>query len=163
MMYQYSLFQNTDADIVRPKDIRQLQDDLATTYKYKPLPYELSAHYQNVYKSAIPTWLKIDGENTSLYSPQGIMICRKYERIVIGDYGAFIEISPENIALDNISVKKGQEYRITDANFSKKVKYQWYTVKGDDSVKIYFQLKPVTYADYKVGMYYISPYEIIKK
>ena len=84
------------------------------------------------------------------------MIAKNFDRVVIGDYGAFIEFDEKSLASD-LLVKKGQEFRMKK-DFPGK--YHWLTTKHDD-VKIYYQLKPVKYADYKVGKYYISPYEIM--
>ena len=42
-----------------------------------------------------------------------------------------------------------------------KVKYQWYTAKDNSHCKLYKQMKPVAYADYQEGMWYISPFEVL--
>jgi len=67
---------------------------------------------------------------------------------------------PFQIINENICVQKGQEYRINDDNYKNNVKYHWLTCKDNSNIKIYFQQKPVNYADYKPFMYYISPFEI---
>lgn len=54
----------------------------------------------------------------------GSLICEWYDRIVIGDYGAFIEF-PESAIRNNFEVEKGQEYRINDERYSSRVKYHW--------------------------------------
>ena len=54
--------------------------------------------------------------------------------------------------------EKGEEYRV-DQYWRKKVKYIWYTIPTAD-IKIYWQLRTVSYADYKVKKFYVSPYEI---
>lgn len=85
----------------------------------------------------------------------------KTDRIVIGDYGAFVEISPERILRNNLHCKEGQEYRFTDERYAKNVKYLWLTAADRSDCKIYLQKKRVDYADYVPGMYYISPYEVV--
>lgn len=94
-----------------------------------------------------------------MYTLNGSLICKGYNRIVVGDYGAFIEYEKE-LSNDNYIVKKGQEYRINDAKYSKNVKYHWYTINDESDIKIYWQRKPVPYADYKKNMYYVSPHEV---
>ena len=62
---------------------------------------------------------------------------------------------------EHVSVRvyeKGEKYRV-DAYWRKKVKYIWYTIPTAD-IKIYWQLRTVSYADYKVKKFYVSPYEI---
>lgn len=44
---------------------------------------------------------------------------------------------------------------------SKPVKYLWLETDDNTKTKIYLQQKTVKYADYKVGMFYVSPQEVI--
>ena len=113
------------------------------------------------YLKALPDWCVLDGDSSvPLYSLDGTQIATGYKRVVIGDYGAFIEISPQQIIKDILCVKKGQEYRYNDDRFAEHVKYLWLTAKDASDCKIYLQKKTVDYADYKPHMYYISPYEL---
>lgn len=141
-------------------EIITLQEELAKEYKYQALPGILSMLYRDEYKESVPVSLNLDGASVPLFSCCGMKIARSYERIVIGDYGAFVEISADNIISDNIEVKKGQEFRIFDPQYKDNVKYHWLTAKDNSNCKIYFQQKTVDYADYKPGFYYISPYEV---
>lgn len=138
-----------------------LQDELAVKYKYKKLPLYVSRYAINEYWMDIPVGLNIDGDsNFIVMSKCGTIVSKGYNRIVIGDYGAFIEFDSDQVVQDNIQVQKGQEYRINDASFINKVKYIWLTASDDSKIKIYFQQKTVDYADYVVGKFYVSPYEI---
>lgn len=138
-----------------------IQDDLAKKYNYRCLPDELSQTVRKKYRESIPPCLCMNGGVLTIRSLSGTVIANGYDRIVIGDYGAFIEFSKEQVVLKNIKVKKGQEYRINDKNFCDKVKYIWLTAKDESDVKIYFQRRSVPYADYKVDKYYVSPNEIL--
>lgn len=141
-------------------DTRKMQEELAQAYKYKPLPYLFSIEQRKIYEDNLPDWLKVEKKKrTPLFSKSGLLISTDYERVVIGDYGAFIEISPKQIVNSSLKVKEGQEYRITDRHFSERVKYHWYTTKDNTDTKLYYQQKTVAYADYKVGYWYVSPYE----
>ena len=64
------------------------------------------------------------------------------------------------MVLCNLKVKEGQEYRIDDKRYSENIKYYWYSPITGNDVKIYYQQKTVEYADYLVGKYYFSPYEV---
>ena len=160
------------------KEMLQFQADLATEHGYKPImkpnpSYQkgLSSEpkkihddsYIEQYRKNLPEWCKTASakKQCPLISLDGTLICTDIERIVIGDYGAFIEIAPEHMVLDNLKVKEGQEFRINDEKYNSHVKYHWYTAKDNSDCKVYFQQKTVTYADYNPGMYYISPYEVI--
>ena len=137
---------------------------LAEQYKYKPLPPLFSMQQRQEYLDNLPEEYK-SYHGQPLYSKSGLMICRNLtdRTFVCGDYGIFLEADEENMCLENIKVKEGQEYRINDERYSSNVKYIWYTPKTGSEVKIYFQQKTVDYADYKVGKYYFSPYEVILK
>lgn len=138
-----------------------LQDDLAIKYKYKPLPSDLSENVRNEYLKSIPLNLNINGDSEfELKSKKGTLIAKGYERIVIGDYGAFIEFSVKQGIKENIIIQKGQEYRINDEKYRKNVKYYWLTANDLSGIKIYLQQKTVSYADYIPNMYYVSPFEI---
>jgi len=65
--------------------------ELSKRYKYKPLPRDLSEKYQQLYLENIPEFLNVNGGDIILKTPKGKIICNGYERIVIGDYGAFVE------------------------------------------------------------------------
>ena len=142
------------------QELLNLQEDLANEYKYKKLTEDLSQKYRRIWREHLPEGLSIDGADIDIYANDGTLICHGYERIVIGDYGAFVEYTAEQACKDNYKIQPGQEYRIYDPRYSKNVKYNWLTIEGTD-LKIYEQKKGVTYADYKAGMYYISPHEDI--
>ena len=132
----------------------RLESELAKKYKYKKLPKEESVKYREIYKQNIPSFLSISGGG-KLFTMNGTLLCNNYNRIVIGDYGAFIEFSKP---ASKIVIEKGQEYRLTEQY--KNVKYNWVTINDGSHIKIYHQRKTVTYADYLVGKFYVSVHEV---
>lgn len=144
------------------QDMLAFQERLAAEHKYKPVEVNLFiGDVREKYRNALPDWCVVSGdEGAALYTLDGTLLCVGYERIVIGDYGAFIEICPGNIRKEALCCKRGQEYRMSDERFSVNIKYLWLTTKDRSDCKIYFQKKKVSYADYLPGMYYISPYEV---
>jgi hypothetical protein len=135
---------------------------LAKKYNYIPLPDELSDKYRNFFKENIPQFLRINGDTKTLFTSEGTKICEGYDRIVIGDYGAFIEFSNKPNDVEFI-VQPGQEYRINDKKYSKNVKYIWLTIDDSSGIKIYQQKKKVRYADYLPKKYYVSVHECFTK
>lgn len=132
---------------------------LVSYFKYKPLETAASRRAKKFYEEHIPSNLSVDGGEKKLYDLTGNLICNKYDRIVIGDYGAYVEFDKENAYLDNFKIKEGQEFRLEKRY--EKCKYIWLTTKNkNSSTKIYLQTNPVTYADYIPGKYYISIAEI---
>ena len=140
----------------------KIEAKLAEKYKYKPLSKELSKKYRNFYNENIPSFLNILGSDKTLYTLNGTEICHGYDRIVIGDYGAFIEFSPEHKASD-FEIKKGQEFRVDNEQYKKRVKYIWLTINDGSDIKIYFQKRKVTYADYQPQKYYVSVHEVSER
>lgn len=144
------------------KEMLAFQEKLANEYKYEPIGISLFlGDVRERYRAALPKWCDLDGNaKQRLYSLDGTLLCTGYTRIVIGDYGAFVEIAPSRIVKNNICCKPGQEYRYSADRFAAHVKYLWLTAKDKSDCKVYFQKKRVSYADYIPGMYYISPYEV---
>ena len=133
--------------------------ELVEKYKYKKLPKELSKQQREYYLSQLSPEFCLDGDfNCELYDLKGNKISNGYNRIVIGDYGAFIEIDLTHMLTVNLKVKPGQEYRYTEKY--RNVKYYWLCLKDNEDIKIYYQKNTVTYADYKVDMFYIAPDEV---
>lgn len=86
-----------------------------------------------------------------------IPIASSITRIVHGGRGDYIEIADKDIIKDNIFIPYEQQWRVS-LHWRQLVFYDWWTT--DDKVKLYFQRKKVSYADYKVGFWYISPTEV---
>lgn len=134
---------------------------LVEKYNYRKLPKKISESSQMMYLEALPEWLVLDGDpDHSLFTKKGTPIAEGYERVVIGDYGAYVEVRKDKMHRASICVKKGEEYRYKDPHYAQSVKYYHYTTKDDSDVKIYFQQRVVTYADYKPDFFYISVYEV---
>lgn len=144
----YKALSTSDSHIVR----KQYIENILTENNPK---YIEMAKYNKSLKPA-----KLNGDEATLITKEGTKIANKYNRIVVGDYGAYYEINPSDIIKDNIIVKNGEEYRIKDPNYKDKVKYEWYTTKDNSDVKIYRQKRKVSYADYKPGMVYVSVDEV---
>ena len=144
-------------------EVIELQEDLSKRYNYRPLPVDLSLAVRHKYTKGLPQGFIITGEpSTPLYSPLGTTIATGYTRIVVGDYGAFIEFSKKQAIKDNLKIQSGQEFR-TYPKYKDKVKYIWLTARDDSAIKVYYQKRTVTYADYRAEMLYVSPYEVIKE
>ena len=125
-------------------------EELATRYKYRPLPRKVrqSAHdlyNQNLNGFDIPRDCIINKTR----------FCIGYNRVVVGDYGAYLEVDPEFIRVD-LNVATGQSWRLNQAYLLEKnlnIKYKWFEYMGH---KVYLQVNTVKYADYLPGKYYIA-------
>lgn len=145
-------------------DIQKYIEELVEKYKYKKLPDDLSREVRELYIKEAPIWLKLY-EDEEIYSPENIFLAKKLtdRKYVVGDYGLYVEINQRDMIKENLIVKPGQEYRIHDENYAKRVKYNWVCPISLEDVKIYHQKKRVDYADYIPGKFYISPYEVKNK
>jgi len=95
-------------------------------------------------------------EHVHFSTKSGTPIARNYVRIVIGDRGPYIEFIKEQINHDVTHVPEDQFWRINHRGC-----YYIEVRSSDESnVKIYVQKRTVKYADYVVGMYYISPFDL---
>lgn len=141
-----------------------IEAKLAEKYMYKPLPDDLSQKYREFFRENIPDWLNVDGSAQAIYTNKGSLIANGYNRIVVGDYGAFVEFSeknlPDQFPNPTLSIPADQLYRVADEQYSRHVKYIWMTIPDGSNIKVYLQKKCVSYADYKPGMYYVSVHEV---
>jgi len=108
------------------------------------------------------------GDSETLFlTKNDLLLCTGYERIVFGDHGPYIEFDVYQINFDNwYTQRTGIGY------------FDKYITRGSPSIMMYGQRQSVNklpnppkgkrsfrgnrkegYADYKVGMYYISPWE----
>lgn len=145
------------------REMLSFQEKLAEEYKYQPIQYNLLlGDVRQKYIDNLPWWCLLKGSTEcKLYTHSGTQIATGYDRIVVGDYGAFIEIRPERMLLGNVMIQPGQEYRVLDEQYSRRCKYHWYTARDHSGVKLYYQQRPVSYADYLPGMWYVSVYEVL--
>jgi hypothetical protein len=90
------------------------------------------------------------------YSSSRTLIANGYLRVVIGGRGPYVEFSGDNIVFSSLYVPLEAEYRLN----SKSVYYIELRSEDEANVKVYYQLKPVLYADYRVDYYYISPFDL---
>lgn len=139
--------------------INSLIQELVTTFNYKPLPKVLSGTMRTIYERHLSSEEQQLADRLSLYTSDDNLLANCTERIVVGDYGAYYEISPKNIIRDRLENTKGQEYRFKNPKYRNKVKYYWLNPKGFPDVKIYYQKRVVSYADYKPDMIYISCFD----
>ena len=86
---------------------------------------------------------------------EGTLIATGYKRIVNGYY----EIPENKIVSTNIWIPRDCEWRTSLGE----VYYIEYRTKDIDNVKIYFQMRLVKYADYKLHHYYIKVEDVVLK
>jgi len=109
-----------------------------------------------------------EGNNQTLfYTKHDSLLCTGYERIVFGDHGLYIEFHVEQVNIDNwFAARTGIGY------------FDKFYPRDETPIMMYGQRRTVEnmpsppkgkrtfkgnrkegYADYKVGMFYISPWE----
>lgn len=132
--------------------VRELITHYAEKYKYRPLPKEIGQAARERYSRTLNGFGQVKRKEVKI---AGNLIALDYERVVVGDYGAYLEIAPESF-VGVLAVPENQRWRL-DTKFIREknlnVKYQWYEAIG---VKVYKQLGAVKYADYRPGFYYIN-------
>lgn len=163
------------------------QEQLADKYNYKKLENILALDSMRKYVLSLPEGFHLNDNSIpvannpeinyakdkpgfeikktpfTLLSRCETMIACSFDRIVIGHYGAFIEIDEKDMYMNKIKCEEGQEWRIRSLKYRDKVKYRWFTAKDDSHCKIYYQQKEVSYADYKKDKLYISPFEVLNR
>lgn len=100
----------------------------------------------------------ICGNNAELnfFTKNNLKVASNYCRVVIGERGPYIEFDCKDIILSSMYIPYNQLWRKNNKNCY----YIEYRTIDKSYVKIYYQVKLVNYADYKVGFYYISPFQL---
>lgn len=120
---------------------------------YRPLPKKESKLVRPYYRQNLKIPEFGGGEDVVLKNECGTIVSTGYKRVIIGDYGAFVEFSPDQLVKESIGPKFPGPQR-------KDVSYLWYETKDAANTKIYLQQRRVLYAEYSVGMYYVSPDDV---
>jgi len=96
------------------------------------------------------------GGKDNLYTKSGTIVSNGYNRIVKGQRGAYVEFTDSQILLKSFHIPKNQLYRLTD------LRIYYIEMRSTDAsnAKLYYQKKTVAYADYKIGMFYVSPNDL---
>lgn len=89
-----------------------------------------------------------------IYLKNGVLFANQFIRVVHGGRGDYVEFNEEQILSPLISRFGNDVKEKTSEHY-----YYWMYPESDRNTKVYFQLKTVKYADYKIGKYYVSPNE----
>lgn len=111
-------------------------------------------NYENRLKISL-----IGNNEFEFYSKSLRFVAKGYVRIVIGKRGPYIEFERKHFDnRSNLEIPEDQKWRID----SKSVYYIEYRSHVKiDNIKVYFQKRRVDYADYRIGKYYISPFDLL--
>lgn len=93
-------------------------------------------------------------DDIRLYTKTGMKVSNGYERVVIGKRGPYVEFTSRQLLTTFFDLRNFDKLK------NDKAFYVEYRSIDTASVKLYFQLRKVDYADYKVGFYYISPFDL---
>lgn len=144
-----SLFDDDGEETV--EDILALLTDRRQKHSrsfYKPLGSARRVVIRQWYIEQLPPWLNLSGGDTRLFNKVGTPLANGYERIVVGDYGAYVEFTGRQLG-SPLDGWNGQGN-----------KYLWLRTRDGEQTKIYKQLQTVRYADYVPGMYYVAPSDV---
>lgn len=84
------------------------QEQLADEYKYKPIPRTFFKDVRAEFEETLPEWCNMSGDTTKLETRSGTVIASGYNRIVIGDYGAFVEFPRAQANARHLKIKEGK-------------------------------------------------------
>lgn len=93
-------------------------------------------------------------------SHSGTSLARDYVRLVQGGRGDYVEFLPDHLAWESFVIPADASWR-WDPWRRDDVYYLEYRSDDPSWVKLYYQLKPVSYADYRVGRLYISADDLV--
>lgn len=106
----------------------------------------------------IPLVCQDADRDLQFWTHSGLVVAFGYQRVVIGKRGPYIEFSPEQIRKESLQIPDGAEWRYKPGSLAF---YGEWRSRDRYCVKFYDQFKTVDYADYKVGMWYVSPFDLM--
>lgn len=130
--------------------VRSYIDELVEKYKYRPLPKKVSEEARALYNANLNGF-----EIKRTTNIQGVPFCTRYNRVVVGDYGAYLEIEEKDL-IQALTIPEKQKWRYNEEYVKSKdlsLKYYWLEYEG---IKVYHQIAKVKYADYKPNKFYVS-------
>lgn len=99
----------------------------------------------------------VGSDTLQFFSKDGNLLSTGYVRVVIGKRGPYVEFNKDQIQWDSFFVPDVEKYRWND----NRAYYVEHRSKCNSNVKLYLQKRTVAYADYKIGMCYISPFDLV--
>ncbi len=102
--------------------------------------------------------IPLDGSpDAHFYSASGTLLARGYIRVVIGGRRAYLEFAPEHVEMANLHIPPRAAWRLESENAF----YLEHRSNDEASVMVYEQRRTVDYADYKIGLFYITPADVV--
>ena len=99
-------------------------------------------------------------DHTRFETETGLHVATGYTQIVIGQRGPYIEFHRDNLVWDNLHMPEDKRYKATHPWKDRVYYFEWRT-NDEANVKVYEQKRKVDYADYKVGLLYVSPFDLL--
>jgi hypothetical protein len=90
--------------------------------------------------------------------PSGATFAENYSRIVYGDRGPYLEFARAQILVE-LTSRFGNPTALPSPTLP--VFYLWLHPVSDPEVKVYWQSRTVSYADYRRGLYYVAPGQLL--
>ena len=104
--------------------------------------------------------LPVEGnDHTRFETKTGLHVATGYTRIVIGGKGPYIEFLPGQLVWENLHIPDEEKHR-KEHPWKDRVYYAEWRTKNESRVKVYEQIRPVDYADYRIDLLYISPFDL---
>lgn len=94
------------------------------------------------------------------YTKSGLLVAKERTRLVVGGRGNYHEFA--TMEMNNLHIPEKEAYRHTP-KWKALVFYLEYRSNDQCNVKVYYQLKLVGYADYKLGLYYVAEGDLVYK
>lgn len=99
----------------------------------------------------------VNGDSTTcFYTGSGTHVATGYKRVVIGKRGPYIEFDFDQLSNPVWSMPPSETWRVGSST----AYYAELRSIDESNVKCYMQKKVVDYADYVVGMTYVSPFDL---
>lgn len=94
------------------------------------------------------------GNLVEIQTRSGVRVATGFNRIILGERGAYVEFLTSQVLQETFTVPNSQSWRLRGLSGFRAFYDEYRTA---DDVKVYHQKRRVSYADYVIGRWYISP------
>ena len=126
-----------------------IAQSLSVYFNGKSLPRDLSEFVRKLYKKGVPNFVK----GKPFYTTAGLEVASNFNKVVVTDFGAYVELDTGHINLENIIASKQKD--------GKQHLHKLY-VDRDGTAKFYYQLNPQSPSEFTGGNIYVSVYDVIQ-
>lgn len=137
----------------------RIQEKNKVLKQFKPLSGEVRERVRNYYKDEAAAMIRYAPTEAKSIIIDNVKVATGYQRVVIGDYGSFIECLQEQMIMSNLALSEREQKRFTSAKNGNPINCVHYQCKNTtlrSPTLIRFQIGRCPWANFHPFRYYLD-------